>query len=306
MEDSENIENTDVGLLRRALLGGFRRGDVNRILEHLTRERKILQRRLTTSQEAVARLESLSGAQAAELDFWNSRRDVFEAELRESRERAEAMAEKSIELVERERERASEAAIRMVEQSSREANAIIEAARIQARDMANEQDQSLAATRNRVERLTVLHHEIKQSIRGAMSRFEQALIELGHADAGEPQPMEPVLRLIDAPEKVTVLRPMEVGEVVDTVSPQKLLVIVSPFHDFSALSRFERSLAELDVVNDVYVASFVDGEAELEVSLDRPAPFARLISEYAPNVADIDTRRPEKLIVRVAAAVAAS
>lgn len=86
------------------------------------------------------------------------------------------------------------------------------------------------------------------------------------------------------------------------LSPTLVVLEAYPLHDFPTLSNFERAVGEIDVVSDVYVQSYENGVAELQVTLERPSPLSSLLRRRMPMDLEVDDRRPDRLMVRVRSA----
>ena len=74
-----------------------------------------------------------------------------------------------------------------------------------------------------------------------------------------------------------------------------------PFSDFAALSAFERSLAHLPKVEDVYVRRLADDRALIELTLSEPAPLLQTMKESLPYALDVRSANRSKLVVNVTA-----
>lgn len=74
-----------------------------------------------------------------------------------------------------------------------------------------------------------------------------------------------------------------------------------PFTDFAALSAFERALAHLPKVEDVYVRRLADDRALIELTLSEPAPLLTEMRASLPYSIDVRSANRSKLVVNVAA-----
>ena len=72
-----------------------------------------------------------------------------------------------------------------------------------------------------------------------------------------------------------------------------------PFSDFAALSAFERSLAHLPKVEDVYVRRLADDRALIELTLSEAAPLLRTMHEVLPYALDVRSVSPSAIVVNV-------
>ena len=73
-----------------------------------------------------------------------------------------------------------------------------------------------------------------------------------------------------------------------------------PFTDFAALSAFERALAHLPKVEDVYVRRLADDRALIELTLAEPAPLLETMRETLPYSLDVRSANRTKIVVNVA------
>src|SRR5262249_11444487 len=73
-----------------------------------------------------------------------------------------------------------------------------------------------------------------------------------------------------------------------------------PFTAFSAISAFERSLAQLPGVEDLYVRRLVDDRVLLELRLVRPAPLVATMRQSLPYSLEVRSIGDESLVIDVA------
>jgi len=73
-----------------------------------------------------------------------------------------------------------------------------------------------------------------------------------------------------------------------------------PFADFAALSAFERALAHLPKVEDVYVRRLADDRALIELTLSEPAPLLDTMRASLPYSLDVRSASHNKIVVNVA------
>jgi hypothetical protein len=72
-----------------------------------------------------------------------------------------------------------------------------------------------------------------------------------------------------------------------------------PFSDFAALSAFERALAQLPKVEDVYVRRLADDRALIELALVEPAPLLVLLRDSLPYQLEVRSANRAKVVVNV-------
>jgi hypothetical protein len=116
--------------------------------------------------------------------------------------------------------------------------------------------------------------------------------------AATPPPPPPV-----TPPPPTPAEPAEPAEV---VFETRVELDAGPFSDFAALSAFERSLAHLPKVEDVYVRRLADDRALIELTLSEPAPLLQTMKESLPYQLDVRSANRSKLVVNVAAQTTAA
>jgi DivIVA protein len=79
-----------------------------------------------------------------------------------------------------------------------------------------------------------------------------------------------------------------------------------PFSDFVALRAFERSLAQLPKIDDVYVRRVGEDRAVIELTLSESAPLLQTMRELLPYSLVVRSANSSKLVVDVAAQAAAA
>ena len=72
-----------------------------------------------------------------------------------------------------------------------------------------------------------------------------------------------------------------------------------PFSDFAALSAFERALAQLPNVEDVYVRRLAEDRALIELALTEAAPLLSLMRDTLPYQLEVRSANRAKIIVNV-------
>jgi F0F1-type ATP synthase membrane subunit b/b' len=73
-----------------------------------------------------------------------------------------------------------------------------------------------------------------------------------------------------------------------------------PFSDFAALSAFERALAHMPKVEDVYVRRLAEDRALIELTLAEPAPLLETMRASLPYSLDVRSADRTKIVVNVA------
>lgn len=116
--------------------------------------------------------------------------------------------------------------------------------------------------------------------------------------APDPAPRhepEPELEPEPVPEPPAAEAPADDDPLFDT----RVELDAGPFSDFAALSAFERSLAHLPKVEDVYVRRLADDRALIELTLSEAAPLLRTMHEVLPYALDVRSVSPSAIVVNV-------
>ena len=109
--------------------------------------------------------------------------------------------------------------------------------------------------------------------------------------AAEARPAPP-----PAVEPPTVVAPPGDEQVFET----RVELDVGPFTDFAALSAFERALAHLPKVEDVYVRRLAADRALIELNLTEVAPLLRTMQEALPYALDVKSANRSRIVMDVA------
>ena len=72
-----------------------------------------------------------------------------------------------------------------------------------------------------------------------------------------------------------------------------------PFLDFAALSAFERALAQLPKVEDVYVRRLAEDRALIELALAEAAPLLSLMRDTLPYQLEVRSANRAKIVLNV-------
>ncbi len=110
-----------------------------------------------------------------------------------------------------------------------------------------------------------------------------------------PEYVEPV-----APEPVAAARsPRTAGPHDDQIFEPRVELDAGPFSDFASLSAFERALAQLAMVDDVYVRRLAEDRALIELTLSEPSPLLAAMFESLPYELDVRSANRSKLVLNV-------
>lgn len=86
----------------------------------------------------------------------------------------------------------------------------------------------------------------------------------------------------------------------ETLFDTRVELDAGPFSDFAALSAFERALAHMPKVEDVYVRRLAEDRALIELTLAEPAPLLDTMRASLPYSLDVRSANRTKIVVNVA------
>ena len=251
--------------LRRGLFG-YRRQDVVVLLE--------LQRKHL--DELAASVERLWAEKRALADELVDVRARYELELAQERSRAE-QAESTV--------RAKAATI--------VAEAEEQAARIRA-----EASRRVGDSAQRLEGVLRVREQLLGELRGILDAYG-GLLERAEVD-----------RIPTVSQPVEVVEPRPRGALAGDHAPagadvfgRRVELDAGPFSDFAELAQFERSLAQLPKVEDVYIRSFADERAAIEVTLSEETPLVHELRRL-PYSMEVTPGDDSRLTVEVEQAAA--
>ncbi len=240
--------------------GGYRREDVEAALTELGLILRELNDDLETLRDHAAELEGQLRGARAEIEAHRAR----EAELSQAIENAVRRAS----MIER-----------AAQERAREIVATAEEARGGRPAGGETAGESLELRRALIESLRAAVEQLDQ----ALSVVEREGSRIGAQQEGDP-PAEP------AP-------PVEEGE---ELFEARVEIDAGPFPDFATVSAFERALAGLPDVEDVYVRRVVEGRARIDVTLSRPGPLLQAMHGSLPYELQVRSLSPTELVLDVA------
>lgn len=262
----------------RAGLLGYRRADVHAAFADLRRQ-------LDGLAESVDRLyrdrEQLRGAVAAA--------DVArEQALREQAARLEAAAAEQQALARTEGDR------HLAEARAQAARLLAEAEE-QAAKLRHEAGLRVGDAATRLEDILVVREQLLGELRGLLTSYADLL---GEHDAG---PLERARPAEPAREPVRETVPATAAAAAEGAGlfPTLVELDAGPFEDFAELSAFERALARLPKVDDVYIRGFGDERAVIELSLTEQTPLAHDLTTRLPYGLRIERDDEARLVVDV-------
>lgn len=268
-ETPSHEEHAASRFLGRSLLG-YRKRDVHVLLESQRRQLEGLAR-------SVDRLWREKERLANELV---SVRAGYESELAGERARA-ARAE---------------------EEARAQAARLIAEAEEQAARLRHDAGARVGDAADRLESLLRVREQLLGELRGILAAYA-GLLE--RAEAGQlgtiAAPGEAIAPAALGPEprrEVELPEPTEAG-----LSPRRVELDAGPFADFAELAAFERSLARLPKVEDVYIRRFDHGRAEIELRLSAEVALVHELRRL-PYRVTVTPERDDRITVEVAPAAA--
>ncbi len=118
--------------------------------------------------------------------------------------------------------------------------------------------------------------------------------------AAPPAPSAPVpAASVPAPAPPAPPAPEEEAKDGEQLFETRVELDAGPFSDFAALSAFERSLAQLAKVKDVYVRRLAEDRALIELTLSEQAPLLRTMHESLPYALEVRSANSSKLVIDV-------
>jgi hypothetical protein len=326
-------------LLRRRLVGGYQREGVDRALDQMWARVRELEHELETFRESTERLEGVVQAAQSELEDFRAREQAILHAEELARVRKEEIAAAAEDRATARLAQAEETA-RAREEAAHAAAVLLAAeAESQAEQIRAEAEQQAAAVRAAAEEdaelfRAGLQQEAEQARQDAELRLAEGNRELAGLLRVKDDLLRDIRRLIKELDQVTTR--FERGEEpqlaavtelpVDLPPPlpaaavpwpdndapgehlfdKRVEIDVGPIGDLGMLSQFERCLAKLPSVSDVYVRRYAEDRAAIEVTLVRPAALLRAMSQSLPYSFDVESLDGDKVRINVVAPLAAA
>jgi DivIVA protein len=316
--------------------GGYRREDVEFALAELRLTLRQLDNDLESLRERNRELEGELQHARSEIDNFRGMEhelsQTMSLALRRANEIEEGASSRAREII----AQAEEAAMRIRTEASRR----IEDSSAQFDELVRLKDNLVDAMRGVVRDFDQAISRVErgdQLFPGEMQPGEIALpappsaepwpkpTEPAPADEAEPAPSPPPLQPqaaappsvspppaaaapppVSPPPPGPLRPPAEPAEPAEVVFDRRVELDAGPFSDFAALSAFERSLAHLPKVEDVYVRRLTEDRALIELTLSEPAPLLQTMKESLPYQLDVRSANRSKLVVNVAAQTTAA
>lgn len=268
------------GRLRRSLFG-YRRADVVAALEHLGWQ-------LDGLAASVDRLYLERQELRARLDHAEAARDRA---LEEQEERLERIAQdrRALDLARGDQHLAEARA---------QAARLLAEAEEQAARLRHEAGLRVGDSASRLEDLLHVREQLLGELRGLLVSYGDLLGEHEGRPLERPAKAEPRVEELPADGLPAV------AENGGGLFPRHVELDAGPFGDFTELSAFERALARLPKVDDVYIRSFGDERATIELSLTEQTPLAYDLTTKLPYGLRLERGDDARLHVEVLPAVA--
>ena len=278
--------------------GGYKREDVELVLAEVRLMLRSLELELQTLRERSRDLESQLRESRLELDGFRAKGFELARAMTNARARSEE--------IERDAQ-------------TRAAEILAEAEEAAARRHA-EIDAEVAARQAELDDVARAREELLASVRGVVRDLDETLERVDQFEAQaepetEPEP-EPEPELDRVPEELPPDLPpvvafavhgngapaTEPGPADDSLFAERVELDAGPFADFDSIAAFERELARLPNVDDVYVRR-VDGErAVIELTLTSIAPLVAEMREHLPYALSVRGGDDAHLVMDVAGA----
>jgi hypothetical protein len=113
--------------------------------------------------------------------------------------------------------------------------------------------------------------------------------------AAAPAPLPEYVEAVAEPARVAPVRTPHDEQIFET----RVELDAGPFSDFASLSAFERALAQLPMVDDVYVRRLAEDRALIELTLSEPSPLLAAMHGSLPYGLEVRSANRSKLVVNV-------
>lgn len=263
--------------LRRSLFG-YRRSDVHAALEHVGWQ-------LDGLAASVNRLYLERQELQARVDHSDR---IREHALAEQAERLDRIAEerRALDLARGDQH--------LAEARVQAAQTLAEAEE-QAARLRHEAGLRVGDAASRLEDLLHVREQLLGELRGMLTTYGDLL---GDHDG---KPLERSARAADEPQEAPAAArelPAAAGGGAGLFPPHVELD-AGPFGDFAELSAFERALARLPKVEDVYIRAFGDERATIELTLTEQTPLAHDLSTKLPYGLRLERKHDGRLLVEL-------
>jgi hypothetical protein len=281
-----DITNTP---LRRRIFGGYRPSDVEVLAARWRSAVDLLEGEVNRAKERSAEHELDLRVLRTRLESYIAR----EAELNKALANVHAHAEE------------------IEERAKANARRIVMEAEERAAELRSEASARIAATGEQIDDLLHARDALMTSVRATVGEFNALLATIDQGHVSAPRAEAPAAPASELPQTYQAPAPQHtepepapqehhVRAHVSAVEPDRMYegrveVDAGPFVDFAALSSFERALARIGGVTDVYVRRFVDDRATIEVTLGEPTLLVRALAADLPFGFDVQSMDDEGL-----------
>ncbi|HZT92304.1 MAG TPA: hypothetical protein VFA05_09720 [Gaiellaceae bacterium] len=193
---------------------------------------------------------------------------------------------------------------RVRDDAQRRAEEIVEAARADADALRAQARAEVEDARAQVEELLKLRRTLGRNMRSLVAEVEQVVARV---DAPGPQPPAPGAGAAHTAEPSSAADVRSAPEAQerreeDGLFDRQIELDAGPFTDFASLSAFERALASLPKVEDVYIRRFEGDRATIDVTLAEPTPLLDDMTERLPYRLDVQSAVPDRISLTVSSA----
>lgn len=269
---------------RRFLGGGYRREEVLFHLRELEGRVRTLEAQLDAARERSAELGADLAAAQAQVASYRSRELELEA--------AVAAANRH--------------AADLVQTAELEARALLAQADEQAARIRGEAHLKVDEVGKQLEDILRLRDTMLALLRGAV---EDVGIAVGRIERGEPVFGVPAVAPGAPPggdeELAAPTAPPEPVPGDEAIFERRVEIDAGPFAEYASLSSFERTLATLPNVEDVYVRRFADERATIELAMTHEQPLVHLLRATLPHRFEAEQVGSARLRVTLAASALA-
>lgn len=270
--------------------GGYKREDVELVLAEVRLMLRSLELELGTLRERSRDLESSLREARLELDGFRAKGFELARAMTNARARTEEI------------ERDAQA---------RAAEILAQAEEAGARRHA-EVDAEVAARQAELEDLARAREELLASVRGVVRDLDQTLERVDQVEEPpDEQPEEaPEFPLADLPPVVALaargngLSREDPAPAEDSLFAERVELDAGPFLDFDSIADFERELARLPNVDDVYVSRIEGERAVIELTMAASAALVAEMREHLPYALRVRSGDDAHLVMDVAAGAA--
>jgi cell division septum initiation protein DivIVA len=194
------------------------------------------------------------------------------------------------------------------ETADAQARAVIARAEEEAAKVRGNAHLQVEAVGQQIQQLLALKGKTLASVRSALNELDRTIgrVERGEVELTEESHDAPAAEARSAavPVDTTIAAGASAPEADGCTFSGRIEIDAGPFADFGSLSAFERALARLPHVADVYVRRFADERALIELTLSEAIPLLAAMQATLPYRLETESPTPNSLRVNVLAALA--